>query len=420
MKVKMDGKKSKLCFFMKGVIKKILFPGLLAISAAFAPGAVLAQNSVNVYFFWGQGCPHCEHEKEFLAEMAANRPEIAIKDFEVWGNSENRRILGELGKELNVDVSGVPFTVVGDKYFIGWYDRASTGAAIEAAAATAIAQGCRDIAAPIIDPEETAVPENGSCGDNGKTEIPEKINAPFLGQISIKSLSLPAITVVLGALDGFNPCAMWTLLFLISLLLGMKDRKRMWILGCSFIGASALVYFLFMSAWLNLLLFIGFILWVRLAVGGVAVAAAVHNLKAYFSKKPAVCANAADPKRKKVFERLKNITLQNNFYLALGGIVLLAFAVNLVELICSAGLPVIFTQILSMSGLSQWQYYSYIALYILVFMADDLFVFFVAMTTLKMAGITTKYQKVSHLIGGVLMLVIGLLLIFRPEWLMLG
>jgi len=407
---------------MASAIKKILFSTLLMISAAFAPMAALAQNPVNIYFFWGQGCPHCEREKEFLAELAADRPQIAIKDFEVWGSAENRRILGELGKELNVDVSGVPFTVVGDKYFIGWYDRVSTGAAIEAAVATAAEQGCRDVAAPIIDTAKnpTAAPDNGSCGDGGKTGIPEKINVPLLGTIGVKDFSLPALAVVLGVLDGFNPCAMWTLLFLISLLLGMKNRKRMWILGCSFIGASALVYFLFMSAWLNLLLFVGFIVWIRIIVALVAIGGGAYNLKAYFSKEPAVCANAADPKRKKVFERLQNITLQNNFYLALGGIILLAFAVNFVELVCSAGLPGIFTQILSMSGLAPWQYYSYIALYILVFMADDLFVFFAAMITLKMAGVTTKYQKASHLIGGVLMLVIGLLLMFRPEWLMFG
>ena len=405
---------------MANTIKKILSLILpLVIAAAFAPLVVLAQNPVNVYFFWGQGCPHCEHEKEFLSELQSEYPQIAVRDFEVWNNSENRQILIDVGGKLNIEIAGVPFTVVGDKHFIGWYDENSTGTAIEEAVKKAIDSGCSDIVAPIVNPEIDPG-ENGSCGNNGKTEIPEKINAPFLGQISIKSLSLPAITVVLGALDGFNPCAMWTLLFLISLLLGMKDRKRMWILGCSFIGASALVYFLFMSAWLNLLLFVGFIVWVRIIVALVAIGGGAYNLKAYFSKEPAVCANAADPKRKKVFERLKKITLQNNFYLALGGIVLLAFAVNLVELICSAGLPVIFTQILSMSGLSQWQYYSYIALYILVFMADDLFVFFAAMITLKMAGITTKYQKASHLIGGVLMLAIGLLLIFRPEWLMLG
>lgn len=401
------------------MVKKILLALLLFAGLLFSGGRANAADQVTIYFFWGQGCPHCEHEKEFLSELQSEYPQIAVRDFEVWNNSENRQILIDVGGKLNIEIAGVPFTVVGDKHFIGWYDENSTGTAIEEAVKKAIDSGCSDIVAPIVNPEIDPG-ENGSCGNNGKTEIPEKINVPFLGAIGVKDFSLPVLAVVLGALDGFNPCAMWTLLFLISLLLGMENRKRMWILGCSFIGASALVYFLFMSAWLNLLLFVGFIVWVRIIVALVAIGGGAYNLKAYFSKEPAVCANAADPKRKKVFERLKKITLQNNFYLALGGIVLLAFAVNLVELICSAGLPVIFTQILSMSGLSQWQYYSYIALYILVFMADDLFVFFAAMITLKMAGITTKYQKASHLIGGILMLAIGLLLIFRPEWLMFG
>ncbi|UMX48367.1 MAG: hypothetical protein L7H18_02380 [Candidatus Nealsonbacteria bacterium DGGOD1a] len=400
------------------IAKRLSF--LLFLLAAFlSPMAVLAQNPVNVYFFWGQGCPHCEREKAFLAELEGNYPQITVRDFEVWKSDENRQILIDLGKALNVDVSGVPFTVVGDKHFIGWYDKDSTGKAIEAAVATATEQGCADIAAGIIDPENDPQ-ENGSCGEQDKKEIPQSVNVPFLGQINVKDFSLPAIAVILGALDGFNPCAMWTLLFLISLLLGMENRKQMWILGCAFIVASSLVYFTFMAAWLNLLLFIGFIFWVRFAVGATAIGGGIYNLKSYFSKKPAVCANAADPKRKKVFDKIKNITRQNNFYFALGGIILLAFAVNLVELICSAGLPVIFTQILAMSDLAAWQYYSYIALYILVFMADDLFVFFAAMITLKMAGATSKYQKASHLIGGVLMLAIGLLLIFRPEWLMLG
>jgi hypothetical protein len=211
---------------------------------------------------------------------------------------------------------------------------------------------------------------------------------------------------------------MWTLLFLISLLLGMENRKRMWILGITFIAASAFVYFLFMAAWLNLLLFIGFIFWVRAVVGGVAIAGGAYNLKKYFSKTPAVCQNAGDPKRQKMFDKLKAVAQKENLYLAVAGIVLLAFAVNLVELLCSAGLPVIFGQILALSDLAAWQYYFYILLYILVFMADDIIIFVMAMITLKMTGLTTKYQNFSHLAGGILMTIIGVLLIFKPEWLM--
>ena len=85
----------------------------------------------------------------------------------------------------------------------------------------------------------------------------------------------------MGALDGFNPCAMWTLLFLISLLLEIENRKRMWILGTAFIVASASVYFLFMSAWLNLILFLGFVIWIRMFIGIMALLGGGYSLKEF-------------------------------------------------------------------------------------------------------------------------------------------
>jgi cytochrome c biogenesis protein CcdA len=224
----------------------------------------------------------------------------------------------------------------------------------------------------------------------------------------------------MGSLDGFNPCAMWALLFLITLLLGMENRKRMWILGIAFIITSALVYFLFMTAWLKLILFIGIIFWIRILIGAIAIGGGSYNLKEYFTNKEGACKVTNNQRRREIFEKLKKITQHQSFYWALGGIILLAFAVNLVELICSAGLPAVYTQILTLSELATWQYYMYLILYILFFMIDDLFVFFVSMKTLQVTGITTKYSRWSHLIGGILMIIIGLLLIFKHEWLMFG
>lgn len=377
-----------------------------------------ADNAVNVYFFWGQGCPHCEQESVFLDQILQKYPQVKINKYEVWYDSDNRQLLIEFGDKLNVNVSGVPFIVIGEKYIIGWLDEKNTGRQIEEAIQCALNSNCRDIGAEIFGNEN----EDQKNGDSflEASPIPQTMNLPLVGEIKTKNLSLPLFTILLGALDGFNPCAMWTLLFLISLLLGMKDRKRMWILGSAFIVASASVYFVFMAAWLNLLLFIGFILWIRIIVGLVALAGGGYNLKEFFTNKDAGCKVTGTEKRQMVFEKLKNITQQKSFYLALGGIIILAFAVNLVELICSAGLPVIFTQVLALSHLTSWQYYMYMLLYILIFMLDDLFVFIVAMATLQITGITTKYTRLAHLIGGILMLIIGLLLIFRPEWLMLG
>jgi hypothetical protein len=243
---------------------------------------------------------------------------------------------------------------------------------------------------------------------------------PFFGTINALSFSLPVLTVIIGSLDGFNPCAMWTLLFLISLLVNMQDKKRMWILGSAFVFASGLVYFLFLSAWLNVFLFIGMIMWVRFAIGTVALASGGYNLREYMQNKDGTCKVTSSEKRKRIFDRLRAVAHHQQFWMALIGIVLLAFAVNLVELICSAGLPAVYTQVLSLSDLPAWQYYGYLLLYIFFFMLDDLMVFIVSMATLQVTGITSKYSRFSHLIGGILMLILGALLILRPELLMFG
>jgi len=147
--------------------------------------------------------------------------------------------------------------------------------------------------------------------------------------------------------------------------------------------------------------------WVRVIIGLVALGGGIYNLIDFIKNKDGNCKVTNTEKRQKVFQNI-------------GGIVLLAFAVNLVEAICSAGLPAVYTQILTLNDLSTAQYYLYILLYIFFFMLDDLIVFFIAMTTLRMTGLTKKYSKWSSLIGGILMLLIGLILILKPEILMFG
>lgn len=119
-----------------------------------------------------------------------------------------------------------------------------------------------------------------------------------------------------------------------------------------------------------------------------------------------------------MFARIKKFTHEKSFVIAILGVMFLAISVNLIELACSAGLPVIFTQVLAMNDLSTLEYWIYIFIYIFFFMIDDLIVFAIAVKTMELTGITTKYTKYSHLIGGLLMFIIGILLIVKPEWLM--
>ncbi len=194
----------------------------------------------------------------------------------------------------------------------------------------------------------------------------------------------------------------------------------MWLLGGTFILTSALVYFLFLTAWLNFFLFIGFIYWIRLVVGLGALIMGGYYLKNYFTNKADVCQIEESEKKQKIIERLKNSVQKEKFIFALAGIVVLAAVVNLFELLCSIGLPAIYTNILSLSDLSTVKYYLYLLLYIFFFMLDDMVVFIIAMVTLKAVGMTKKYSRYSALIGGILILIIGVLLLFKPAWLMFG
>lgn len=368
-----------------------------AIEAETVQSVMTISDEVDVYFFWGDGCPHCEKEKAFLEDLKDEYDEVNVFDYEVWYDDENRALLEQMAGALGVQISGVPFTIIGDDYISGYLSDETTGAAIEA------------LVVAKLGGDET-----------GGSDFMGIVTVPFIGELNVEKFSLPVITFILGALDGFNPCAMWTLIFLITLLIGMEDKRRMWILGGAFIVASAFIYFLFMAAWLNLILFLGFIVWVRIIIGLIALAGGGYNLKEYVTNKDGSCKVTGSEKRQKTFARLKALTHEKNFWLALAGIILLAFAVNLVELVCSAGLPAVYTQVLALNDLATWQYYAYLLFYIFIFMLDDLLVFFVAMATLQITGLTTKYTRWSHLIGGILMLILGALLIFKPEWLFFG
>jgi len=363
------------------------------------PGPYARQ--VEVYLFWRSGCPHCEREREFLARLAAARPAVRVHEFNIWEDAAHRALLQRVGAALGADASAVPFTVVGGQAFSGYLSDASTGREIELRVLECLASDCPDPVAALM------------AGTKPEPRPPRAGGVP-------PTLPLPALTVLLAALDGFNPCAMWTLVMLLGILVGIPDRRRRWLLGGAFIAASALVYFLFLAAWLNLFLFLGMLPWVRVGVGLLALAGGGYYLRQFILRRDAVCEVSQAPRRQKTLGRLRELARGHALAWALAGIVGLAFAVNLIELLCSAGLPAVYTRVLTLSALPAWQYYAYLLLYILVFMLDDLIVFFATLKALEVAGLGTRYARWSHLIGGVVLLGIGFLLLFKPEWLVFG
>lgn len=398
-------------------MKKIVLY-ILTFLFLISPNISLAKE-VSGYLFYGDGCPHCAKEEEFLGSIKDKYPEFKLERYEIFFNRKNAKLMQEVATSLNKEVGGVPFLVIGEKSFVG-YKEGVTDIEIEKAIRESIEGDYKDLVAPVLNKEKIKQDQIKEEKKKALDVADRKIKLPFLGEVNIYKVSLPALAMTMGLLDGFNPCAMWVLIFLISFLIGMKDRKKMWIIGSAFILASGFVYFVFMSAWLNLVLFLGVILFVRLLIGGLALFGGAYGLFRFFKKKDNTCDVTDDSEKEKIVGRLKKITKESNLFLAVGGVIVLAFMVNLIELVCSAGLPAVFTQVLVMNDLSGFGYYGYILLYILFFMLDDLVVFFIAMKTFKVTGFATKYARYSHLIGGVLMVIIGILLIFKPQLLMFG
>ncbi len=410
------------------MFKKIFLTVLLVLVWGGMSVGAIESKQIDLYFFYGQGCPHCAKEEVFLAKLEKENKNLNIHRYEVWHDRDNAELLAKIAKNLNLTVSGVPILFIGTENIVGFGNESSSGKNITQMLQYYNDYGCVDIVAPIINNtakqadvcNQDCASDNACADDCGcnAAKTPETINVPFLGSIKIATFSLPVLTAIVAAIDGFNPCAMWVLLFLISLLLKMKDHKRMWLLGLAFIGTSGAVYFLFLSAWLNLFIFIGYVFWIRLLIALVALASGAYHLYDFWKNRNGGCLVEGNEKRRAVFEKIRHIISERHFYLAIAGIVLLAIAVNMVELVCSIGLPAVYTQVLALADLATWQYYAYLFLYVLIFMLDDLIIFVIAMTTLRIKAISSRYSRWSGLIGGLVMLLIGLLLIFRPEWLM--
>ncbi len=379
------------------------------------------KNLVNIYLFYSDTCPHCAKEKELLDEIMDKYDNVRLYKYEI-GDEDNSKLLDEVASLYDTTVSGVPFTIIGDKVykgfsyenskvkFMGTVDYYSNYGYVDR-----VGEHIGDIELPSYQINNDDVEITNYIDDYANY----RIEVPLLGVVETKNLTLPVISILIGLVDGFNPCAMWVLLFLISMLIGMKDKKKMIVLGTTFLVSSALVYLLFMLAWLNVATLLLKVNFVRILIGIIALVGAIFNLIGYIRhRKDNGCDVIDDKKRNRIFERIKKFTHEKNFFLAILGVILLAVSVNIVELACSAGLPVMFTQILSMNNLTIIQEILYIALYMLFFLIDDLVIFFIAVRTMQITGVSTKYGKISKLVGGILLLLIGILLIFKPEWLM--
>lgn len=366
-----------------------------------------ATYNVKVYVFTQEGCSKCAGLKEYFKNYEKENVDIIYFEKANVAGSTANNIITKVREVYQIDRDGYPLTIIGGKFVLGYSDQRVKE--IEQKIEYYQTKEHVNVISKII---------QGAEIQNEWIEPDKEYEIPFIGKVKPTEVSLFLLSVVVGFADGLNPCGMWVLLFIISLLIPTQDKKKMWILGGGFILTSGIFYFLMMMSWIKIVEgFAGNKIFLIIS-GVIALAAGGWNLYKYIKSRinneEGCDVTSADQKRK-ISKKVKKVVNEGNIFLALFGVISVTLLVNLFELACSAGWPYIFTTILAQNELSFGAELFYILIYVLFFLIDDIIIFAIAVFTLRIKAVSNKLTKYSHLIGGLLMILFGILLIFFPD-----
>jgi glutaredoxin len=376
--------------------------------AGQAASAAAESGQLRIEVFVREGCAHCAKAEEFLALLARERPDVDTVIRDVLEEPAALARLQELARQQKSGTARVPAFFVGGQLIFGFSEEASTDKIIRGAL-----QGQAVAPGPASEGLSCAAQEDSSCraeeeagAGTGGFEV------RFLGRVlTLDDVGLPAFTIAMGLLDGLNPCSMWVLILMMSLLATLNNRKRMLAIAGTFVLVEGIAYFVFMAAWLNLFLLIGMSRASQLVIAAVAIVAGLISLKDFWAPGVGVSLSISDKSKPGIYARMRAILQAKSLPAAIIGVIVLALLVQVVEFLCTSGFPALFTRILTLRELDTASYYGYLLLYIAAYMLDDVVVLAIGVTTLSHRRLQEKEGRWLKLISGVVMVGLGLYLI---------
>ena len=363
------------------------------------------QLRIHFYFFWSKYCPHCQKARPFIEKLAQQYPWLVLHDYELAEHPENVDLYMWMSALMNRDPQAVPGFMFCEQFLVGYDTSYTTGRDMRHQLDTCHARQLQ------------RVRQGALSADAKSSEQGEAVHLPVLGKIDLNQASLPIYTVLIAALDAFNPCAFFVLLFLLSLLVHARSRARMLFIGGVFVFFSGLIYFIFMAAWLNVFLLMGELRVITFIAALLAIAAGAVNVKDFFWFGRGFTLSIPESAKPKLFERMRNLLEAANLFSLALGTVTLAIAANTYELLCTSGFPMVYTRLLTLSELSTATYYGYLAIYNVIYVIP-LLVIVVAFTyTLGSRKLREHEGRMLKLMSGLMMLGLGLVLLVGPHWL---
>ena len=386
-----------------------------------------AVDKVKIEYFGRKDCKNCANLEKFLTELSNKRKDFEYIEYKIDENGENKKFFDEITTKLKL-VKGTPIIYLNGHIIQGFNTPDTTGKEI----VKLIDEGKK--ANSVLTLEEYVkngkyenISSNGSvcegdevCEITGLTKDASRqviVNIPFINKsIDLTDYSLPLMSLILGTVDGFNPCAMWVLVLFLTALIAVGSKTKMFRVAGLFILAEAVMYYLILNAWLYTWDFVGLDKWVTPIVGIVGIIGGIFFVRNYLKKGDELSCEVTDfKKRAKISNQIREIANKPFTLLTALGIIGLALSVNVIEFACSVGIPQTYTKILQINNISFWNRQIYTFIYIIGYMIDDIMVFGLALLSVNKLQLTTKYSKWVNLFGGILMIILGLILLLKPS-----
>ncbi len=408
--------------------------------------------SLSLHAFVREGCPHCRDAKAFLGGLQQCWPAVRVRLHDVVQDKAALQQMQDLAAKHRVSVPSLPCFLLCGRFLVGYDNNHTTGQQLERlleesqpprelnpkpqrAPSVSFSRRVSHIRlvsyspdvtqqAPLPIPDDSPIPEAAESTHQESSKLaevptppPEEIDLPVFGRLRVRDVGMPTFTIAIGLVDGFNPCAMWVLIFLLSILVNIRDRKRILLIAGTFVLVSGMAYFAFMAAWLNVFQLIGLARPAQITLGLLATAIGLISVKDFVAFHRGISLSIPESAKPGIYTRVRGIVQAKYVTAALFGAATLAVFVNIVEILCTAGLPALYTQILTLQQLPTWKNYLYLGLYNLAYMFDDSVMLTIAVVTLSHRKMQEREGRWLKLISGSVMLGLGLTMVFRPEWL---
>lgn len=374
-----------------------------------AAPAAAADDGVELVRFVGDGCPRCAEQDAWLAGLRARHPGLRVVEHEVWHDDAGREAFLATADELGFRATSVPTTVLAGRVWIGWTDQvaADLEAWVERAA------GGADVPAGVY-----GQPGDGTCDDPlagcSAADDAAVVDVPLLGAVDLGERSLLVSTLVIGFVDGINPCSLWAISVLLTIVVRTADRRRVVAIGATFLLVTAAMYALYMAGIYSALTVASHLGAIQAVVAVVAGLVGLVAVKDYFALGKGVSLSIADSAKPGLYRRMRAAAQHRRLGPALAATAVLAVAVSLLETPCTAGFPVLWTGLLQANGVGPVEAAGLFGAYMVPFLLDEVAVVAVAVATMRAARMQERHGEVLKLVAGTTMLALAGAMVVDP------